>query len=264
MATPESTKMFSLEGQTALVTGGTRGIGQAAAIALAEAGADIILIQRDHTQTATLKAIEAVGRKAFIYTADLASQEQVAALTPTILKDGHKINILINCAGIQRRHPSAQFPDNDWNEVLQVNLSTVFTLCRDVGAHMLTLEPSPSTGRRGSVINFASLLSFQGGFTVPAYAASKGAVAQLTKALANEWTSKGITVNAIAPGYIETDMNTALLADEGRLRSISERIPAGRWGVPDDFKGSVVFLASKSSAYVSGHVLVVDGGWMGR
>jgi 2-deoxy-D-gluconate 3-dehydrogenase len=129
---------------------------------------------------------------------------------------------------------------------------------------MLTLEPSPSTGRRGSVINFASLLSFQGGFTVPAYAASKGAVAQLTKALANEWTSKGITVNAIAPGYIETDMNTALLADEGRLRSISERIPAGRWGVPDDFKGSVVFLASKSSAYVSGHVLVVDGGWMGR
>lgn len=129
---------------------------------------------------------------------------------------------------------------------------------------MLTLPPSPSTGRRGSVINFASLLSFQGGLTVPAYAASKGAVAQLTKALANEWTSKGVTVNAIAPGYIETEMNTALLADEGRLKSISDRIPAGRWGVPDDFKGSVVFLASKASAYVSGHVLVVDGGWMGR
>lgn len=256
--------MFSLEGQTALVTGGTRGIGQAAAIALAEAGADIILIQRDRAQDTTLKAINATGRKATIYTADLASQEQVAALTPAILKDGHKINILINCAGIQRRHPSALFPDNDWNEVLQVNLSTVFTLCRDVGAHMLTLEPSPSTGRRGSVINFASLLSFQGGLTVPAYAASKGAVAQLTKALANEWTSKGITVNAIAPGYIETEMNTALLADAGRLKSISDRIPAGRWGVPEDFKGSVVFLASKSSAYVSGHVLVVDGGWMGR
>jgi 2-deoxy-D-gluconate 3-dehydrogenase len=129
---------------------------------------------------------------------------------------------------------------------------------------MLTLNPSPSTGRRGSVINFASLLSFQGGVTVPAYAASKGAVAQLTKALANEWTSKGITVNAIAPGYIETEMNTALLADANRLKSISDRIPAGRWGVPEDFKGSVVFLASKSSAYVSGHVLVVDGGWMGR
>jgi 2-deoxy-D-gluconate 3-dehydrogenase len=129
---------------------------------------------------------------------------------------------------------------------------------------MLTLSPSPTTGRRGSIINFASLLSFQGGLTVPAYAASKGAVAQLTKALSNEWTSKGITINAIAPGYIATEMNEALLADEKRLKSISERIPAGRWGVPEDFKGSVVFLASKASSYVSGHVLVIDGGWMGR
>ena len=201
---------------------------------------------------------------------------------PAILKDGYKIHILVNCAGIQRRHPSSQFPDNDWNEVrpyqlsigekradrrievIQVNLNTVFTLCRDVGAHMLELEPSPSTGRRGSIINFASLLSFQGGLTVPAYAASKGAVAQLTKALSNEWTSKGITVNAIAPGYIETEMNTALLANAERLKSISDRIPADRWGVPEDFKGSVVFLAAKASAYISGHVLVVDGGWMGR
>ena len=129
---------------------------------------------------------------------------------------------------------------------------------------MLTLPPSPFTTRRGSIINFASLLSFQGGLTVPAYAASKGAVAQLTKSLANEWTSKGITVNAIAPGYIATEMNTALLNDEQRLKSISERIPAGRWGVPEDFKGSVVYLASKASSYVSGHVLVIDGGWMGR
>lgn len=149
-------------------------------------------------------------------------------------------------------------------QVIQVNLNTVFTLCRDVGAHMLTLNPSVSTGRRGSIINFASLLSFQGGLTVPAYAASKGAVAQLTKSLSNEWTSQGITVNAIAPGYIETEMNTALLADAGRLKSISERIPAGRWGAPEDFKGSVVYLASKASSYVSGHILVVDGGWMGR
>lgn len=129
---------------------------------------------------------------------------------------------------------------------------------------MLSLPPSPVTGRRGSIINIASLLSFQGGFTVPAYAASKGAVAQLTKSFANEWTSKGVTVNAIAPGYIETDMNEALLKDENRLRSINERIPAGRWGTPEDFKGSVVFLAGRGSAYVSGHVLVVDGGWMGR
>jgi len=180
------------------------------------------------------------------------------------LNDGYKINVLVNCAGIQRRHPSEKFPTSDWNEVMQVNLNTVFTLCRDVGTHMLSLPISPVTGRRGSIINFASLLSFQGGVTVPAYAASKGAVAQLTKALSNEWTSKGITVNAIAPGYIETEMNTALLADQERLRGISERIPAGRWGEPEDFKGSVIYLATKASSYVSGHVLVVDGGWMGR
>ncbi|KAE8447476.1 hypothetical protein EG329_010749 [Mollisiaceae sp. DMI_Dod_QoI] len=279
MAATSAFSMFSLEGQTAMITGGTRGIGQAAAIALAECGADLILIQRNTSNTETLKKIETLGRKATIYTADLSSQEEVKALTPKILADGHKISILVNCAGIQKRHPSAEFPDHDWNEVLpllssplfaqtqrviQVNLTTVFTLCRDIGSHMLSLPVAPLTGRRGSIINFASLLTFQGGLTVPAYAASKGAVAQLTKALANEWTSKGITVNAIAPGYIETEMNTALLQNAERLKSISERIPAGRWGVPEDFKGSVVFLASKSSAYVSGHVLVVDGGWMGR
>lgn len=264
MAVPAAFSMFSLEGQTALITGGTRGIGQAAAIALAECGADVILIQRDRSNLATFHEIEKRGRKATVYTADLSSQDEVKALTPAILKDGHEIRILVNCAGIQRRHPSAVFPDNDWNEVIQVNLTTVFTLCRDIGAHILSLAPSPTTSRRGSIINFASLLTFQGGLTVPAYAASKGAVAQLTKALANEWTSKGITVNAIAPGYIETEMNTALLNDEARLKSISERIPAGRWGVPEDFKGSVVFLAGKASGYVSGHVLVVDGGWMGR
>jgi 2-deoxy-D-gluconate 3-dehydrogenase len=150
------------------------------------------------------------------------------------------------------------------NQVIQVNLNTVFTLCRDVGAHMLELEPSPVTGRKGSIINYASLLSFQGGFTVPAYAASKGAVTQLTKSFANEWTSRGVTINAIAPGYIETDMNEALLKDKERLASISARIPAGRWGSPEDFKGTTVFLASKASGYISGHTLVVDGGWMGR
>ncbi|ESZ98337.1 2-deoxy-D-gluconate 3-dehydrogenase [Sclerotinia borealis F-4128] len=264
MATAASAALFSLEGQTALVTGGTRGIGQAVCIALAEAGADLILIQRNRDNLETQKAIEALGKKATIYTADLASKEEVAGITSAVLKDGHIIQILINCAGIQRRHPSHEFPDDDWNEVIQVNLNTVFSLCRDVGAHMLKLEPSASTGRRGSIINFASLLTFQGGLTVPAYSASKGAVAQLTKALSNEWTSKGINVNAIAPGYIETEMNTALLANPERLRSISERIPAGRWGVPEDFKASVVFLASKGSAYISGHILTIDGGWMGR
>jgi len=155
----------------------------------------------------------------------------VAKLVPRILADGHEIRILVNCAGIQRRHPCHEFPDSDFDEVLQVNLKTVFTLCRDVGAHMLQLEPSPVTGRRGSVINFASLLTFQGGLTVPAYAASKGAVGQLTKSFANEWTARGVTVNA--PGYIETDMNTALLNDAERLASISARIPAGRVSLPN-------------------------------
>ncbi|KAI9820782.1 MAG: hypothetical protein M1827_005153 [Pycnora praestabilis] len=256
-------QLFSLEGQTALVTGGTRGIGQAMAVALAEAGADILLVQRDHSNTQTKGQIEKIGRKASIYVADLSSQDSISALTPKVLRDGHRIDILLNCGGIQRRHPSYQFPDNDWNEVLQVNLTTVFTLCRDIGAHMLTHRPSP-TGHRGSIINIASLLSFQGGLTVPAYAASKGGVAQLTKALSNEWSAKGIQVNAIAPGYIATEMNTALMEDEDRAKGILARIPAGRWGSPEDFKGAVVFLASRASGYVSGEVLTVDGGWMGR
>ncbi|KFG82989.1 2-deoxy-D-gluconate 3-dehydrogenase [Metarhizium anisopliae] len=259
-----SAPIFSLQGQTAVVTGCTRGIGQAVAIGLAEAGADVILVQRDTSVTSTKEAIEKLGRKAWIYTADMADQQSVKALTPKILADGHELRILVTCAGIQRRHPCEEFPDSDFNEVMQVNLNAVFTLCRDVGAHMLHLEPSPTTGRRGSIINFASLLTFQGGFTVPAYAASKGAVGQVTKSFANEWTSKGITVNAIAPGYIETDMNTALLNNLERLASISARIPAGRWGSPDDFKGTTVYLASRASGYVSGHTLVVDGGWMGR
>jgi 2-deoxy-D-gluconate 3-dehydrogenase len=183
---------------------------------------------------------------------------------PKVLKDGHHIDILLNCAGIQRRHPAHEFPDDDWNEVLQVNLNVTFTLCRDAGAHMLAREPSPGVSRRGSIINIASLLSFQGGITVPAYAASKGGVSQLTKALSNEWASKGITVNAIAPGYIATDMNTALIENKERATSILSRIPAGRWGKPEDFKGPVVFLASAASAYVTGETLTVDGGWMAR
>ncbi|SPO03793.1 related to 2-deoxy-D-gluconate 3-dehydrogenase [Cephalotrichum gorgonifer] len=259
-----SAELFSLAGHTAVVTGGTRGIGQAIAIGLAEAGADIILIQRDLSRTETKEAIEALGRKASVYTADLGVREDVAGLAAKILADGHEVRILVNSAGIQRRHPCHEFPDADFDEVLQVNLNAVFTLTRDLGAHILSLPPHPVTGRRGTVINLASLLSFQGGFTVPAYAASKGAVAQLTKSFANEWTAKGVTVNAVAPGYIATDMNEALIADEARSRSINERIPAGRWGQPEDFKGPVVFLAGKAAGYVSGHTLVVDGGWMGR
>ncbi|MCJ1313488.1 hypothetical protein MMC25_007166 [Agyrium rufum] len=192
--------------------------------------------------------------------------------------DGHRIDILLNCAGIQRRAPAAQFSDADWIEVLQVNLTSVFQLSRAVGEHMLstpvgssssaasgsTTSSAPVTGRRGSIINVASLLSFSGGVYVPAYASAKGGIAQLTKALSNEWASKGITVNAIAPGYISTDMNVTLQRDESRSTEILSRIPMGRWGKPDDFKGVVVFLAGKSGAYVSGEVLTVDGGWMGR
>ncbi|MCJ1341024.1 hypothetical protein MMC09_006320 [Bachmanniomyces sp. S44760] len=251
MSIPE---LYSLKDCTALVTGGTRGIGQAMAMALAEAGADILLVQ-----------IQSLGRTCEIHTADLSQSESVSALVPQILSSGHRIDILLNCAGIQSRHPAAQFPTSDWNEVLQVNLSSVFTLCRDVGAHMLSHEGlHPVTGKRGSIINVASLLSFQGGITVPAYAASKGGVAQLTKALSNEWAGRGINVNAIAPGYVATEMNEALVKDERRATGILERIPAGRWGDPDDFKGVVVFLAARASGYVSGEILTVDGGWMGR
>lgn len=257
--------LFSLSGKVAIVTGGTRGIGQAMAIALAEAGADIVLIQRDESNTSTRDKINLIGRKAWIHVAELSNREAVKGIIPAITKQGLKPEILLNCAGIQRRHPSEKFPDEDWDEVLQVNLTSVFALCREFGAYLLARDASEFPfGRRGSIINVASLLSFQGGITVPAYAASKGGVAQLTKALSNEWISKGINVNAIAPGYIDTDMNVALINDSNRNAGILARIPAGRWGKPDDFKGIVVFLASQASSYVSGEVICVDGGWMGR
>lgn len=266
MAAPSVFSLFSLEGKTALVTGGTRGLGQAMAFALAEAGADIILVQRDDKNTATRdEIVNRIGRKASIRVAELSKRDDVKRVIPAIVGDGEKLDILVNCAGIQRRHPSKDFPDEDWDEVLQVNLTSVFTLCREFGSYLLSRDPATFTSnRRGSIINLASLLSFQGGITVPAYAASKGGVTQLTKALSNEWASKGINVNAIAPGYIATDMNEALINDPSRNTAIMARIPAGRWGSPDDFKGVVVFLASEASSYVSGETITVDGGWMGR
>jgi 2-deoxy-D-gluconate 3-dehydrogenase len=204
-----------------------------------------------------------MGRKVTIVTADLSDQESVENIFPELVKAGHDMHILLTCAGIQKRHNAHEFPLEDWSSVLQVNLTTVFTLCRDFGAYLLS-KPAPSSGSRGSIINVASLLTFQGGIRVPAYAASKGGVAQLTKALSNEWAGKGIQVNAIAPGYIDTDMNEALINDENRARQILERIPAGRWGKPEDFKGAVIYLAGNASQYVSGEVLTIDGGWMGR
>ncbi|EFE30878.1 uncharacterized protein ARB_02069 [Trichophyton benhamiae CBS 112371] len=234
------------------------------AVGLAEAGADIILVQtRDEILQKT-----AGKSKVTIHAAELSDRTAAKAIVSSVTADGTVVDILLNCAGIQRRHPSEAFPDQDWDErlgknegkkkVLQVNLSAVFTLCREFGAYLL------SRGASGSIINMGSLLSYQGGITVPAYAASKGGIAQLTKALSNEWAAKGIRVNAIAPGYIDTDMNTALIQDPVRSESISARIPAGRWGKPEDFKGIAVFLASDASAYVSGEMVNVDGGWMGR
>jgi 2-dehydro-3-deoxy-D-gluconate 5-dehydrogenase len=213
---------------------------------------------------ATAKAITELGRQAKIKVADLSDQKSVSQIIPSLASSGLSMDILLTCAGVQKRHPPEAFPDTDWDFVLQVNLTTVFTLCRDFGAYLLS-KPAPPPGQsRGRIINIASLLTFQGGINVPAYAASKGGVGQLTKALSNQWAGQGINVNAIAPGYIATDMNEALLKDEGRQKAILDRIPAARWGRPEDFKGAVVYLASEASSYVSGEVLTVDGGWMGR
>jgi len=251
-------ELFSLKGKVALLSGGTRGIGEACAIALAQAGAAVCLIQRDTSKTDTRDALRLLGVRAEIVECDLADMESVKSVFERALGlMGGEIHILVNCGGIQRRHPATQFPEKDWDEVIDVNLKSVWLLCQAAGQHMVPR-------RRGKIINFASLLTFQGGLTVPAYAAAKGAVGQLTKALSNEWSKENVQVNAIAPGYIATDMNERLLADPTRLRQISERIPAGRWGEPADFAGPTVFLASAASQYVSGEVLVVDGGWMGR
>ncbi|KAK7208640.1 putative 2-deoxy-D-gluconate 3-dehydrogenase [Myxozyma melibiosi] len=249
--------LFSLEGRTALVTGATRGIGHDIALAFAKAGAHILLVQRNDNES-TKSEIEAVGGTATIIVADLSVREQVKSIVPKAIELGYNVDILLNCAGIQRRHPCAEFPDEDWDEVIQVNLTTAFLLCRAVGKHILDRKGT------GNIINIASLNSFQGGLTIPAYASAKGGIAQLTKALSNEWASQGINVNGIAPGYVATDMNEALIANPTRSRQIMERIPAQRWGSPSDFEGAALFLAGKACKYVSGEILVVDGGWMGR
>ncbi|KAJ7187889.1 NAD-binding protein [Mycena filopes] len=262
--------LFSLEGRTALVTGGTRGIGQRMALALAQAGADLVLIQRNASDEDTASQARALGRTVTVVECDLADPEQVAGVIDRITdRMMLVIDILVNCGGIQRRAPAEKFKDEDWSAVLQVNLNAVWTLSRDIGRHMLEMRakgvgqatrPRP----RGKIINVASLLSYQGGMTVPAYAAAKHGVLGLIKALSNEWSAKGINVNGISPGYIATEMNTALMEDAVRSRQIMERIPAGRWGEPRDFEGAVVFLASGAADYVCGESLVVDGGWMGR
>ena len=250
---------FDLTGKVALVTGCKRGIGMAMALGLAEAGADIIGVSAnlELAGSQVSKAVEALGRKFKAYQADFSNRDSLYAFIKQVKTDFSRIDILVNNAGTILRNPAAEHSDEFWDEVLEVNLSSQFILSREIGSAMLAQGS-------GKIIFTASLLSFQGGINVPGYAASKGGIARLTMALANEWAGKGVNVNAIAPGYISTDNTAALREDKDRSSSILGRIPAGRWGEPEDFKGPVVFLASDASNYVHGTILTVDGGWMGR
>lgn len=251
--------VYDLSGQTALVTGCKRGIGMAMALALAEAGADIIGVSAtlESEGSDVEQAVTALGRKFSAYCCDFSDRAALTAFTAQLEADGQKPDILINNAGTIKRAPAVEHSDELWDEVIEVNLSSQFVLSREIGRGMVERG-------HGKIIFTASLLTFQGGITVPGYAASKGGIGQLTKALANEWASKGVNVNALAPGYIETDNTQALQDDTSRYNSILERIPAGRWGKPEDFTGPVLFLSSSASDYVHGTVLTVDGGWMGR
>ncbi len=247
---------FQLNGKTALVTGSFRGLGAAMAVAMAEAGADVICHDMEPPDE-TIAKITKLGRRAIGVREDLSAPGGAERTFEQALKFG-PVDIVVNNAGTIRRAPAVDYSDVDWNFVINVNLNAVWKICQLAGRSFI------SRGAGGKIINVASLLSFQGGVFVPAYSASKGAVAQITKALANEWASKGINVNAIAPGYMSTDNTAALRSDETRSRQILERIPAARWGEPEDLCGAAVFLASSAGSYVNGHVLVVDGGWMGR
>lgn len=249
---------FKLNDKTALVTGAAAGLGQVMAVALAEAGADVAVHSRTPGQSVkTCERIASLGRRAFPVTGDMADKETPKKIIDEVVSEFGRIDILINNAGMIRRAPAVDFSEEDWQAVIEVNLSSVFRLSQAAGRAMINAGS-------GKIVNIASLLSFQGGITVPAYTASKSAVAGLTKAFANEWAQHNINVNAIAPGYMTTNNTAALRADETRNRQIMERIPAGRWGAPDDLAGAVVFLSSAASDYMQGHILVVDGGWLAR
>lgn len=248
--------LFDLTGKVAMVTGAGTGLGAGMSKGLAGAGADLLLVDRIDTDE-TAKDIQNMGRKAVSLAADLSTLPAIEEVVRKgIEKFGH-IDILINNAGIIRRTPAIDFSEKDWDDVMAVNAKTVFFMCQTVGRDMMKRKS-------GKIINIASLLAFSGGITVPSYAASKGAVAQITKALANEWAQHGLNINAIAPGYMVTNNTANLRKDPERTRSINERIPAGRWGMPEDLQGAAIFLASKASDYINGHVLLVDGGWMAR
>ena len=249
---------FHLNGKSALVTGSHKGLGAAIGIALAQAGANVGCHGRDPKPGNACDEIRALGRKTFYFAGDVTDSAVCVGLIEQTVAQFGSIDILVNNAGTIRRAPAAEFSADYWNEVIGVNLTAVFCLSQLAGRQMLR------QGTPGKIVNIASLLSFQGGILVPAYAAAKGGVAQLTKALSNEWAAKRINVNAIAPGYMATDNTSALRSDPVRSRQILERIPAGRWGNAEDLAGAAVFLSSAASDYVHGHVLVVDGGWLAR
>ncbi len=251
--------LFDLSGKTALVTGCKRGIGRGMAVALARAGADIIGVSAtlETSGSDVEKDVVALGRSFRGYACDFSSKDAILAFAEQVTQDVGRIDILVNNAGTIKRAPAAEHADDLWDEVIEVNLSSQFRLTREIGKTMVKQGS-------GNIIFTASLLTFQGGINVPGYAASKGGIGQLTKAFANEWAGSGVNVNAIAPGYIATDNTQALREDPDRNAAILGRIPAGRWGKPEDFDGPVVFLASDASEYVHGTVLTVDGGWMGR
>ena len=250
---------FRLDGKTALVTGCRRGIGKAVALALAEAGADIVGVSRtlEPSGSEVEKDVLARNRSFTAYACDFADRKALYALIDSLNRNLPVIDILVNNAGAILRKPAAEYPDEYWDAMLEVNLSSHFILSREIGKGMVERGS-------GKIIFITSLLAFQGGITVPGYSASKGGIAQITKALANEWAAKGVQVNAIAPGYISTDNTAALRADPQRYPAILERIPAARWGEPEDLQGAAVFLASSASNYVNGAIITVDGGWMGR
>lgn len=252
-------RQFRLDGTTALVTGAKRGIGKAMAVALAEAGSDILAVSASlELQGSDVeREVTARGRSFRAYACDFSNRAAVSAFAKQVREENPPIDILVNNAGTIRRQPAAEHSEAYWNEVMEVNLHAPFVLSQVIGRDMVERG-------RGKIIFVASLLSFQGGIQVPGYAASKGGIAQLMKALANEWAPFGVQVNAIAPGYIETDNTEALRHHPDRNRAITERIPAGRWGQPADIQGATVFLASSASDYVTGHVLAVDGGWLAR
>ncbi len=248
--------LFDLTGKTAIVTGASTGLGKGMTLGLASAGADILLV--DHVSSEeTLKEINTLGRKAEQLVINLMEDGAVQKTVDKALDAFGKVDILINNAGIIRRTPAIDFSEKDWDEVMNLNSRVVFFLSQAVAKDMMKRK-------YGKIISVASLLSFQGGITVPSYSASKGAVAQVTKALANEWAKFGLNINAIAPGYFATNNTKALREDPVRSKAILDRIPAERWGTPTDLQGAAIYLASKASDYVNGHVLVVDGGWMAR